>query len=190
MAEKAQVQPRSSKKRKTLFESAKNKKDLDKARNQTRVNIGVAFQRWRNLRDSKMLKSDAIVALFLLDSYEKQTSTSTPSKSGFKRLPAPPVSTIVSESLSDRDDDFIMSSLDLNADVISENEYNHIQNSIIDWEDDTWCPDKEADSVSSLEEDETKEVDTDFKDSEDEDYMPRICVRYVQHSMATCPEVT
>ncbi|KAL0973307.1 hypothetical protein UPYG_G00201750 [Umbra pygmaea] len=57
------------------------------------------------------------------------------------------------------------------------NEYNHIQNSIIDWEDDTWCPDKEADSVSSLEEDETKEVDTDFEDSEDEDYMPRICVR-------------
>ncbi|XP_073711610.1 uncharacterized protein [Misgurnus anguillicaudatus] len=185
------------KKRKTVQEKAINKKYLDKQRNQTRVNIGVAFQRWRELRDLKGLKSDAMMALFLLDSYEKEISTSTPSKSGFTR-PPPPVSSIVAESLSDRDDDFSvagveeldsssvqdkniqqldasMSSLDL--DVISEDEFNNIENSTIDWEDNTWCPDMETESVSSLEEEETKEIDTDYDDSDDEDYMPRICVR-------------
>ncbi|XP_042602788.1 uncharacterized protein LOC122141038 [Cyprinus carpio] len=68
-----------------------------------------------------------------------------------------------------------MSSLDL--DVISEDELNNIKNSIIEWEDDTWCPDMETKSVSSFEEDETKEIDTDYDDSDDEDYMPHICVR-------------
>ena len=34
----------------------------------------------------------------------------------------------------------------------------------------------ETESVSSLEEDQTREIDTDYDDS-DEDYMPRICVR-------------
>jgi len=56
------------KKRKTVFEKAMNKKSLDKSRNnRLRVNIGVAFQRWRQLRDLKGLKSDSMVALFLLD---------------------------------------------------------------------------------------------------------------------------
>lgn len=31
--------------------------------------------------------------------------------------------------------------------------------------------------MSSLEEDETKEIDTEYDDSDDEDYMPHICVR-------------
>ncbi|XP_059378891.1 uncharacterized protein LOC132114662 [Carassius carassius] len=138
-----------------------------------------------------------LICLFFFISYEKDISTSTPSKSGFT-MPPPPVSTIVSGSLSDRDDDFSvpgveeldsssvqdkniqeldasMSSLDL--DVISEDEFNNIKNSIIEWEDDTWCPDMETKSVSSFEEDETKEIDTDYDDSDDEDYMPHICVR-------------
>ena len=59
----------------------------------------------------------------------------------------------------------------------------------IDWDDDTWYPERQTDdddqtwhpdmeteSVSSLEEDQTREIDTDYDDS-DEDYMPRICVR-------------
>ncbi|XDV26995.1 hypothetical protein PO909_030597 [Leuciscus waleckii] len=45
----------------------KRKTSLDKQRNKTRVNIGVAFQRWRELRDLKGLKSDSSMALFLLD---------------------------------------------------------------------------------------------------------------------------
>ena len=46
-----------ARKRKPEDEKAANKKALDKARGQTRVNIGVAMG----------LKSDAEVALFLLD---------------------------------------------------------------------------------------------------------------------------
>ncbi|KAM4605451.1 uncharacterized protein ACJ7VT_017695 [Polymixia lowei] len=90
-----------SKKRKTFLEKATTKKRLDKARCQTRVNIGVAFQRWRQLRELKGLKSDAMVAVFLLDSYEKDSSTSTPSKHGLTR-PPPAVSTIFAESFSNR----------------------------------------------------------------------------------------
>lgn len=54
-------------KRKPEDEKTANKKALDKVRGQSRVNIGVAFQRWRQLRDLRGLKSDAEVALFLLD---------------------------------------------------------------------------------------------------------------------------
>ncbi|XDV39899.1 hypothetical protein PO909_009075 [Leuciscus waleckii] len=72
------------------------KKRLEHARAQTRVNIGVAFPRWRQLRDSKGLKTDAMVAVFLLECYEK-TATSTPSVNGFTRPPAE-----VSIILSDR----------------------------------------------------------------------------------------
>uniref|UniRef100_A0A4W6FWU0 Uncharacterized protein n=1 Tax=Lates calcarifer TaxID=8187 RepID=A0A4W6FWU0_LATCA len=39
----------------------------DKARGKTRVNLGAAFQRWRDLRERKGLKTDEEVALFLLD---------------------------------------------------------------------------------------------------------------------------
>ncbi|XP_015251285.1 PREDICTED: uncharacterized protein LOC107098251, partial [Cyprinodon variegatus] len=46
-----------------------------------------------------------------------------------------------------------------------------------DWgDDDTWDPDMEEDSVSSLEEDVTKEIDT-YSDESDSDYVPRVCVR-------------
>lgn len=48
--------------------------------------------------------------------------------------------------------DASMTSLDLNADRINVEEFSDIQNSIIDWADDTWYPGKE--SVLSLEEEE------------------------------------
>lgn len=43
------------------------KRETDRARNKTRVNIGKAFQRWRELMKLKRMKSDSQVALFLLD---------------------------------------------------------------------------------------------------------------------------
>lgn len=43
------------------------KKGYDQARGKCRVNIGEAFQRWRDLRELLGLKLDADVALFLLD---------------------------------------------------------------------------------------------------------------------------
>uniref|UniRef100_A0A671MY10 Uncharacterized protein n=1 Tax=Sinocyclocheilus anshuiensis TaxID=1608454 RepID=A0A671MY10_9TELE len=43
------------------------KKVYDQARGSTRVNIGAAFQWWRELKEREGLESDAEVALFLLD---------------------------------------------------------------------------------------------------------------------------
>uniref|UniRef100_A0A672RM03 Uncharacterized protein n=1 Tax=Sinocyclocheilus grahami TaxID=75366 RepID=A0A672RM03_SINGR len=51
-------------KRKTF---AEQKKAYDKTRSRTRVTIGSAFQRWKELKEREGLRSDAEVALFLLD---------------------------------------------------------------------------------------------------------------------------
>ena len=56
-----------TRKRKPEDERTATKKSLDKARGQTRINIGVTFERWRQLRELKGLNSDAEVALCLLD---------------------------------------------------------------------------------------------------------------------------
>ncbi|XP_067249109.1 uncharacterized protein [Chanodichthys erythropterus] len=85
-----------SKKRKTVLQTATTKKRLDHQRAQTRVNIGVAFPRWRQLRDSKGLKTDAMLAVFLLDSYEK-TAASTALVHELPKPPPPPVSTNISD---------------------------------------------------------------------------------------------
>uniref|UniRef100_A0A8C5D0G2 Uncharacterized protein n=1 Tax=Gadus morhua TaxID=8049 RepID=A0A8C5D0G2_GADMO len=45
------------------------KRESDRARNKTRVNIGIAFQPWRELMEVKGMKSDSQMALFLLDRY-------------------------------------------------------------------------------------------------------------------------
>ncbi|CAM4574040.1 unnamed protein product [Leuciscus chuanchicus] len=127
------------------------KQALDKARGQTRVNIGAAFERWRQLRELKGLKSDAEVAVFLLNR--------------LMRPPPPPVSTIVAESLSDRDDDFSVAGVqELNFSSLT----GKMKTSpgILIW----------TQSVSSLE-DVTREVDSDDDDSDDADFRPRICVR-------------
>ena len=58
-----------AKKRKTEAEKTTTKKNAEKARSKSRVNIGLAFERWRQLRELKGLESDAKVAVFLLDRY-------------------------------------------------------------------------------------------------------------------------
>ncbi|CAL8406470.1 unnamed protein product [Arctogadus glacialis] len=52
---------------KTLVERTATKREAERARNKTRVNIGVAYERWRELRDRRNLKSDAEMATFLID---------------------------------------------------------------------------------------------------------------------------
>ncbi|XP_048009675.1 uncharacterized protein LOC125243875 [Megalobrama amblycephala] len=86
-----------SKKRKTVLQTATTKKRLDQQRAQTRVNIGVAFPRWRQLRDSKGLKTDAMLAVFLLDSYEKTAASTALVHELPKPPPPPPVSTNISD---------------------------------------------------------------------------------------------
>uniref|UniRef100_A0A674MHT5 Uncharacterized protein n=1 Tax=Takifugu rubripes TaxID=31033 RepID=A0A674MHT5_TAKRU len=43
------------------------KRVYESARSKTRIYIGVAFERWRDLRQLKGMKTDAELALFLLD---------------------------------------------------------------------------------------------------------------------------
>lgn len=58
----------SDKKRKPIVKQRAPKTELDRARNKTtRVNIGAAFPRWRELREQKGFRSDAQLATFLLD---------------------------------------------------------------------------------------------------------------------------
>ena len=67
---KSQFPPTTSKeikKRKTELEKATTKKVYESARAQTRVNIGKAFHRWRELKALQQLTTDAMVAVFLLD---------------------------------------------------------------------------------------------------------------------------
>ncbi|XP_076828376.1 uncharacterized protein LOC143474713 isoform X2 [Brachyhypopomus gauderio] len=47
------------------------KRHRDRRRQKTRINIGVAFLRWKSLMRDKCLQSDAQVAAFLLDSFSK-----------------------------------------------------------------------------------------------------------------------
>ncbi|XP_059196538.1 uncharacterized protein LOC131977318 [Centropristis striata] len=54
---------------KTNDEKQAKKKECDRARNKTRINIGAAFPRWRELQELKGFKNDAQLATFLLDSY-------------------------------------------------------------------------------------------------------------------------
>uniref|UniRef100_UPI003AAF59D8 uncharacterized protein n=1 Tax=Centroberyx gerrardi TaxID=166262 RepID=UPI003AAF59D8 len=84
-----------SKKRKTEEEKHATKKKLCQERDKTRVNIGVALERWRELRESKGFKTDAMVALFLMESYEKDPTNSTPWR---PNPPAVPISVRASRS--------------------------------------------------------------------------------------------
>ncbi|TMS21913.1 hypothetical protein E3U43_012178, partial [Larimichthys crocea] len=47
------------------------KRNRDRRRQKTRVNIGVAFSRWKSLMREKCFQNDSEVACFLLHSYEK-----------------------------------------------------------------------------------------------------------------------
>ncbi|XP_062405821.1 uncharacterized protein LOC134095994 isoform X2 [Sardina pilchardus] len=58
-------------KRRRSDEHMAKKRVQEKERGKSRVYIGEAMQRWRELRQQKGFQSDAQLALFLLDSYEE-----------------------------------------------------------------------------------------------------------------------
>lgn len=66
------------------------KKFYDQARAKSRVNIGEAFQQWRDLREEQGMKTDAEVAQFLLERCE--TSALISNHSPTDRLLLPPSS--------------------------------------------------------------------------------------------------
>lgn len=55
------------KQKKTTEEKQAKKKELVRARDKTRLNIGAAFLRWRELRNRKGFKTDPELATFLLN---------------------------------------------------------------------------------------------------------------------------
>ena len=62
------------KRKKTLEERREQRRVLNKKRDQTRVNIGEAYPRWRALREGNALKNDAEVAQHLLDRWVDSTN--------------------------------------------------------------------------------------------------------------------
>ncbi|XP_070405944.1 uncharacterized protein [Nothobranchius furzeri] len=105
--------------------------------------------------------------------------------------PVPALSSIHGES-SERDDNLeevmeqgetkkeessqMLSCVGIEANI-DEEEFNNIQNSVIESSDDTWSPNRETEVDSSSEEDETIEMDSGTDDSGDEDYTPYIHIR-------------
>ncbi|XP_078031905.1 uncharacterized protein LOC144467334 [Epinephelus lanceolatus] len=78
------------------------KRAWDRERDKTRVNIGVAFQRWRALRAAKGLQLDAELALLLLDSYENNPAAQTAPKTSYRGVHPPDLSNTDQGSASDR----------------------------------------------------------------------------------------
>ncbi|KAG5281677.1 hypothetical protein AALO_G00047570 [Alosa alosa] len=76
MAESSWKRPPSPPAKKPRSEA---KRISDRKRAKTRVNLGSAFHRWRQLLDSKEMQFDSELATFLLDWYEGP-QTSTPMK--------------------------------------------------------------------------------------------------------------
>ncbi|XP_076610722.1 uncharacterized protein LOC143335307 [Chaetodon auriga] len=76
------------------------KRRRDRRRQKTRINIGVAFPRWRSVMRDRGLQSDAEVARFLLNSYERCPSTWT----RMKGKPGPAGSNIGASAGTDRDE--------------------------------------------------------------------------------------
>uniref|UniRef100_A0AAV2LXL5 Uncharacterized protein n=1 Tax=Knipowitschia caucasica TaxID=637954 RepID=A0AAV2LXL5_KNICA len=160
-------------------EAKKRKRERDRARGKTRVDLGKEFARWRRLKEEAGCKSDSVFSTSLLDCYEKVTPTPIKSR---KRagLPQPSASSISAGSSSDGTadlagtevpdldwdvDEEVMeqidsssisrTSLDLNTEEINEEEFNNITNATIDWLDTTpssegLCSDSDSDCTPPL----------------------------------------
>ncbi|XP_069016056.1 uncharacterized protein [Embiotoca jacksoni] len=72
--EKARERQSSSVKKQKRDEA---KRKRERRRQKTRINIGVAFPRWKSLMTDRRFQSDAEVACFLLDSFEKLPASLT-----------------------------------------------------------------------------------------------------------------
>lgn len=143
-------------KRKTPFEVAQNKRRLDLERGKTRVNIGAAFPRWRQLRESKRLKTDAMLAIFLLDCYQEKTSR----QNRCKDLPDR-ADQMEQDQGSSRGSSPILSYAEVQVEIEEEEEGNQ----------------KKEREVLSSSENEEAAADSGRDDSSDEDYMTPIYIR-------------
>ncbi|KAK7915368.1 hypothetical protein WMY93_011129 [Mugilogobius chulae] len=167
--------PTTTARKRKVVKSPGTKLAEKRLRDRNRVYLGSAFQRWRDIRVLKGFRTDADLALFLMNSYQSQSeaSTSTPLTGKRRRIPMPALS-CVEESLSEREEDYSEFEIQLAQGETATEE--HGEEHGIDWTDDTWTPTKNTEEVSTSEEDETIEVDS-YSDDSDEDYMPTIRIR-------------
>ncbi|XP_035511873.1 uncharacterized protein LOC118323910 isoform X2 [Morone saxatilis] len=91
-------------KRKRTGDPAEQRRTWGRKRARTRVNIGAALRRWREVRDMLGLQKDSELACLLLDDYHKgEQASSTPSRIG--GLPVQTLSTMSTSSDSQPDSD-------------------------------------------------------------------------------------
>lgn len=91
------AEPAKKRKRKPLTEDEKQRKrEFDRERSHTRINLGKAFTEWRKLRDREGCRTDADLAMLLVEFYNR-CQTSTQSKTP-PRTPTPAVPNIKEES--------------------------------------------------------------------------------------------
>ncbi|KAL1007837.1 hypothetical protein UPYG_G00092270 [Umbra pygmaea] len=186
----------SSAKRKRTGEKTDPRRFWDSKRSKTRVNIGLAFPRWRELRDKLGLQRDADLACILINSYQRgEPSTSTPIKR--HGMPVQTLSTSAPsiESSTDREHCFLEPGIeDLSMGVKEQQpidksfskisvhdesifspteDANGLQNTVIDWRD----PDDDDDD-----DDDTWETASEASNL-NEDYIPSICMRFVRSKL-------
>ncbi|CAM4332807.1 unnamed protein product [Leuciscus chuanchicus] len=120
-------------------QKAKNR-EREKERGRSRIYIGEAFERWRELRRQKGFQSDIQVALFLLDRYEGK-SIPIPGRRRKRNSKAPAQSSYEGPT------------------TLSE------------------CYDWGTDDEEEEEEEEEEEQKSDCYDSQDDEFVPRLCRR-------------
>ncbi|TNM85509.1 hypothetical protein fugu_007780 [Takifugu bimaculatus] len=80
--------------------SGRRRQVRDRRRHKTRINIGVAFPKWRSVKVANGFQNNTEVAFFLLDRYEKRMSSTA--SFALQKPPSSPKSSI--RVLSDSDD--------------------------------------------------------------------------------------
>ncbi|XP_076590535.1 uncharacterized protein LOC143322950 [Chaetodon auriga] len=170
---------KTKKKKMTGEEKQTKKKELDRARDKTRINIGVAFHEWRELRVLKGFKTDSELATFLLDSYrnqwKSQVSASVPTDQDQHLTGGSGVTPEIQQA-STADDTHgsstgvaeIVAVIDDESDAMDETEESGDQGDMDSDED--WKPAKHCLQVRALE----KETDDRTRNEEEEsdDYPP------------------
>lgn len=163
-------------------ERRKKKRESDRQRNQTRVNLGKTFTEWRELKEREGCKLDADLARLLLDCYSRW-QTSTPGKARV-RPPLLPVSSLTEDSDHDRCasiEDLGVLPLPEKDEAVALESSMHSMSIVEDLPD---SPDEEEatllkNTIIEMDDFWGDAGDVDHEDSSDEDFVPSIYLRYM-----------
>ncbi|XP_065153422.1 uncharacterized protein [Paramisgurnus dabryanus] len=167
------------KKRKVLSEETrKRKRESDRSKGRTRIIIGPAFARWRELKEEEGFVTDADLAVMLLDYYESRgPATSTPYKGeGTSKPPGPPVSSVTDSSDHDRGREMVLSGVE---ELITESQKVDVLESSMHSLAISEEPDDDLEAANDLQNSmiEMEEAVCLEDEDSDEDYVPFIYLR-------------